>query len=113
MVGHPRLGLLLDTFHMNIEERRIGDAIRSAKGHISHFHTCENDRGAPGSGHVDWVEVRDALRDVGYDGVCSIESYNPDVSALAQRLSIWRRFAPSQDQLCSEGLAFLRNLFQP
>lgn len=113
MVGHPLLGLLLDTFHMNIEERRIGEAIRSAKGHIVHFHTCESDRGAPGSGHVDWAEVRDALRDVGYDGVCTIESYNPDVSALAQRLSIWRRFAPSQDQLCSEGLAFLRDLFQP
>ena len=110
-VGNPRLGLLLDTFHMNIEERRIGDAFRSAAGHVHHVHTCENDRGAPGSGHLDWIEVRDALRDIGYDGVCTIESYNPDLPALVQRTSFWRRLAPSQDELAREGLAFLRELF--
>lgn len=110
-VGSPRLGLLLDTFHMNIEEPNIGEAIRSARGHIIHFHTCENDRSAPGKGHIDWPEVRDALREVDYSGVCSVESYNPDVAALAQRISVWRRFAPTQDQLASEGLAFLRRLF--
>jgi len=112
-VGNPRLGLLLDTFHMNIEERRIGDAFRSAAGHIHHLHTCENDRGAPGSGHLDWIEVRDALRDIGYDGVCTIESYNPDLPALVQRTSFWRRVAPSQDELAREGLVFLRGLFGP
>ncbi len=110
-IGNPRLGLLLDTFHMNIEERNLGDAIRSAAGHITHFHTCENDRGAPGTGHINWTEIRDALRQVGYDGTCTIESYNPDIPALAQRISIWRRFAPTQDQLAQEGVMFLRRLF--
>jgi D-psicose/D-tagatose/L-ribulose 3-epimerase len=110
-VGNPRLGLLLDTFHMNIEERRIGEAFRAAAGHIVHVHTCENDRGAPGSGHIDWVEVRDALREVGYDGVCTIESYSPDLPALVERTSFWRHVAPSQDALAREGLAFLRRLF--
>ena len=110
-VGHPRVGLLLDTFHMNIEEQRIGDAFRSAAGHIHHVHTCENDRGAPGSGHLDWIEVRDALRDAGYDGVCTIESYNPDLPALVQRTSFWRPLASSPDALAREGLVFLRKLF--
>ncbi len=110
-VGNPRLGLLLDTFHMNIEEQRIGDAFRSAAGHLHHVHTCENDRGVPGSGHLDWVEVWEALRDIGYDEVCTIESYNPDLAALAQRTSFWRRLAPSQDELAREGLLFLRHLF--
>ncbi|MFI5341365.1 MAG: sugar phosphate isomerase/epimerase family protein [Candidatus Methylomirabilales bacterium] len=110
-VGNPRLGLLLDTFHMNIEEQRIGDAFRSAAGYVHHVHTCENDRGAPGSGHLDWVEVRDALRDIGYDGVCTIESYNPDLPALAQRTSFWRPVASSQDELARKGLVFLRRLF--
>lgn len=110
-VGHARLGLLLDTFHMNIEERRIGDAFRAAARHIVHVHTCENDRGAPGSGHIDWIEVRDALRDVGYDGICTIESYSPDLPALVERTSFWRRVAPSQDELAREGLLFLRRLF--
>jgi D-psicose/D-tagatose/L-ribulose 3-epimerase len=112
-VGTPRLGLLLDTFHMNIEERRIGDAFRAAAGHIVHVHTCENDRGAPGSGHIDWVDVRDVLQDVGYDGVCTIESYSPDLPALVERTSFWRPVAPSQDELAREGLAFLRGLFGP
>ncbi len=112
-IGNPRLGLLLDTFHMNIEERRIGDAFRSAAGHIHHIHTCENDRGAPGSGHLNWIEVRDALREVGYDGICTIESYNPDLPALVERTSFWRRVAPSQDELAREGLVFLRGLFGP
>jgi D-psicose/D-tagatose/L-ribulose 3-epimerase len=110
-VGNPRLGLLLDTYHMNIEERRIGEAIRSAAGHIAHFHACENDRGAPGSGHMPWSEIRDALRAVGYDGVCTIESYNPDLPGLVERCSFWRRLARSQDELAREGLAFLRQLF--
>ncbi|HSB78764.1 MAG TPA: sugar phosphate isomerase/epimerase family protein [Candidatus Methylomirabilis sp.] len=110
-VGNPRLGLLLDTFHMNIEEQRIGDAFRSAAGHVYHVHTCENDRGAPGGGHLDWVEVRNALRDIGYDGVCTIESYNPDLPMLAQRTSFWRPVASGPDELAREGLAFLRRLF--
>ena len=56
-VDHPACGMLLDTFHMNIEERSLGDAIRAAGARLGHFHTCENDRGAPGSGHVPWEEV--------------------------------------------------------
>ena len=66
-VGHPACGLLLDTFHMNIEERSIGDAIRAAGPRLRHLHACENDRGAPGTGHVPWAEVARRLRDIGYD----------------------------------------------
>lgn len=112
-VGNPRLGLLLDTFRMNIEERRTGDAFRAAARHIVHVHTCENDRDAPGTGHIDWVEARDALRDVGYDGICTIESYSPDLPAPVERTSFWRRVAPSQDELAREGLLFLQRLFGP
>ena len=61
-VGHPACGLLLDTFHMNIEERSIGDAIRSAGPRMRQLHACENDRGAPGSGHVPWNEVAAACK---------------------------------------------------
>ena len=60
-VDHPACGILLDTFHMNIEEKSIGDAIRAAGPRLKHLHTCENDRGAPGSGHVPWNEVAAGL----------------------------------------------------
>ena len=56
-VSHPACGVMLDTFHMNIEEKSLGDAIRAAGSRLVHLHSCENDRGAPGSGNVDWDGV--------------------------------------------------------
>jgi D-psicose/D-tagatose/L-ribulose 3-epimerase len=109
-VGHPSCGLLLDTFHMNIEERSLGDAIRSAGDRLKHVHACENDRGAPGSGHVPWVEVATALRDIGYDGPVVIESFTAKVKSIARAAAIWRTLAVSQDELAEEGLRHLRTL---
>jgi D-psicose/D-tagatose/L-ribulose 3-epimerase len=111
-VGNPACGILLDTFHMNIEERSIGDAIRAAGPRLRHLHSCENDRGAPGSGHVPWTEVRDAVRDIGYDGPVVIESFTSKVKTIARAAAIWRSFAPTQDALAEDGLSFLRQLFK-
>ena len=111
-VDHPGCKLLLDTFHMNIEERSIGAAIRAAGPRIGHFHACENDRGAPGSGHVPWAEVADALHAIGYDGPVVIESFTDKVKSIARAAAIWRSFAVSQDALASEGLAFLHTLLK-
>jgi D-psicose/D-tagatose/L-ribulose 3-epimerase len=109
-VGHPACGILLDTFHMNIEERSVGDAIRAAGKRLKHLHGCENDRGAPGSGHVPWNEVRDALKDVKYDGPVVIESFTSKVKTIARAAAIWRSFSPTQDALAADGLKFLRKL---
>ena len=109
-VGHPACGILLDTFHMNIEERSIGDALRAAGSRVKHVHGCENDRGAPGSGHVPWNEVRDALKDIKYDGPVVIESFTSKVKTIARAAAIWRSFSPTQDALAEDGLKFLRKL---
>jgi D-psicose/D-tagatose/L-ribulose 3-epimerase len=109
-VGSPACGLLLDTFHMNIEERSLGDAIRAAGPRLRHLHACENDRGAPGSGHVPWAEVAAGLRDIGYDGPVVIESFTSKVQSIARAAAIWRPLAESQDALAHDGLAFLRRL---
>ena len=53
-IDHPNVGILFDTFHANIEEKSIGQAYRTVGRHLKHVHTCENDRGTPGSGHVEW-----------------------------------------------------------
>ncbi|HWV22633.1 MAG TPA: sugar phosphate isomerase/epimerase family protein [Thermomicrobiales bacterium] len=111
MVDHPALGLLLDTFHMNIEERDIGAAIRRAGDRLVHFHACGNDRGAPGNDGIDWAGVRDALRDVGYSGTVTIESFTSANRTIVTAASIWRPLAASQDELAADGLAFLRALF--
>jgi D-psicose/D-tagatose/L-ribulose 3-epimerase len=109
-VDHPSCGILLDTFHMNIEEKSIGDAIRAAGPRLRHLHTCENDRGAPGSGHVPWNEVAAACRDIGFDGPFVIESFTSAVKSIARAAAIWRAFAPTQDALAQDGLRYLRSL---
>jgi D-psicose/D-tagatose/L-ribulose 3-epimerase len=109
-VDHPACGILLDTFHMNIEERSIGDAIRAAGKRVRQLHTCENDRGAPGSGHVPWQEVAKACRDIGFNGPFVIESFTNKVKSIARAAAIWRNFAPTQDALAEDGLRFLRKL---
>jgi D-psicose/D-tagatose/L-ribulose 3-epimerase len=102
---------MLDTFHMNIEERSVGDAIRAAGKRIRHLHACENDRGAPGSGHVPWGEVAQACRDIGFNGPFVIESFTNKVKSIAKAAAIWRKFANSQDELARNGLGYLRELF--
>ena len=110
-VGHPSCGLLLDTFHMNIEERSISDAIRAAGSRLRHLHACENDRGTPGTGHVPWQEVAGACRAIGYDGPIVIETFTDRVKTMARAVAIWRPLAPSPDFLAREGLRYLRELF--
>jgi D-psicose/D-tagatose/L-ribulose 3-epimerase len=109
-VDSPACRLLLDTFHMCIEEKSLGTAIRKAGPRVAHFHACENDRGAPGSGHVPWDEVAGALRDIGYDGAVVIESFTDKVKTIARAAAIWRPFEASQDALAQNGLAFLKKL---
>ena len=103
-------GLLVDTYHANIEEKKVGDAYRLAGDRLLHVHASANDRGAPGADHIDWPEVRDALRDVRYDGPVVIESFTAENETIATAASVWRPLAASQDAIAVDGLAFLRDL---
>jgi D-psicose/D-tagatose/L-ribulose 3-epimerase len=109
-IGLDNVGLLLDTFHMNIEEKSIPDAIVAAGARLRHFHACENDRGAPGSGHVEWDDVFAALAENGYDDIVAIESFTPEIKEIARAVSTWRPVAQSGDALAREGLTFLKQL---
>jgi D-psicose/D-tagatose/L-ribulose 3-epimerase len=111
-IGEKNVGFHLDTFHMNIEEKDTGAAIRRSKGRLFHFHACENDRGAPGSGkNIDWDGTAAALKEIGYDGDAVIESFTPKTKSIAAAAAIWRTLAPTQDSLASDGLAFLKKKF--
>ena len=109
-VDDPALGLLLDTFHMNIEEKKPGDAARAAAGHIAHVHTCGTDRGSPGADSFRWDEFLAGLRDAGYDGPMCIESFTSANEVIATAAAIWRPLADSPDALAGDGLAFLRTV---
>ncbi|WP_410809379.1 sugar phosphate isomerase/epimerase family protein [Micromonospora sp. 067-2] len=108
--GLPGLGIALDTFHMNIEERDIPAAIRTAGDRLAHVQVCANDRGAPGNDHLDWPGIVQALHEVGYTGPLCIESFTAENRTIATAAAIWRPLAPSQDRLATDGLAFLRTL---
>jgi D-psicose/D-tagatose/L-ribulose 3-epimerase len=107
-VGHPNIGILYDTFHGHIEEKHTGEAIRQVGKHLKHVHTCENDRGVPGSGQVHWDQVFPALRDAGYDGWLVIESFGQNVPEIAAAACIWRDLAPSPEAIMLGGLEFLK-----
>lgn len=107
-VGSDRVGVLFDTFHANIEEKAAGAAIDALGPRLAHVHTCENDRGAPGSGHVAWAEVFAALQRNRYDGWLVIESFGSRIPEIAAAACIWRDLAESPEALAREGLAFLR-----
>lgn len=109
-VDKPACKIMLDSFHMNIEEKSLADAIRATGDRLAHFHSCENDRGAPGTGTVPWGDVQTALKDINYDGPMVIESFTSQVKTIARAAAIWRSFEPSQDDLAKNGLAFLKEL---
>ena len=110
-IGHERIGILLDTFHQNIEDKDVAEAYRTCGGHLMHVHTCENDRGIPGSGHVDWPGVLRAIKETGYDRWLTIESFNSHIPDLSAATAIWRDLAPSMDDIAIEGTRFLRDLW--
>jgi D-psicose/D-tagatose/L-ribulose 3-epimerase len=112
-VDSPALGLCLDTFHLNIEERDPVAATRRAARRIAHVQACGTDRGAPGRDRFDWPGFVAALVDANYDGAVCIESFTVDNASIARAASIWRRLAPTQDALAIDGLAFLRRAFSP
>jgi D-psicose/D-tagatose/L-ribulose 3-epimerase len=107
-IGHPNIGILFDTFHANIEEKNIATGYRTVGTHLKHVHTCENDRGIPGSGHVEWDEVFQALRDLKYDSWLTIESFGFALEDLSAAAAIWRDIERSPELIAFEGVKFLR-----
>ncbi len=100
-------GVLLDIYHMNIEEKDLAAAIRRAGDRIAHVQVCGNDRGAPGNDHLDWAAILDALDEVDYRGPLCIESFTADNATIATAASIWRSLERDQDAIATDGYAFL------
>ncbi|MDA1179380.1 MAG: sugar phosphate isomerase/epimerase [Planctomycetota bacterium] len=109
-VGSSSLKLLLDTFHMNIEEKDPAAAIRRAGLHLGHFHACGCDRGTPGSDHIDWKRITAALKSIRYRGDVVIESFTSDVKVIARAASIWRQIEPTREEIAYKGVRFLKKV---
>jgi D-psicose/D-tagatose/L-ribulose 3-epimerase len=111
-LSHPNIKVSLDTFHCNIEEKNIPDAIRKiGKELLCHVQGNESDRGTPGTGHLDWKGINGALKEIGYDGAIVLETFGAPSKELAKAACIWRPLANSADELASEGVAFYKQVF--
>jgi D-psicose/D-tagatose/L-ribulose 3-epimerase len=109
-IGEPNVQIHFDTFHANIEERQPPESILAVAKDLGHVHISENDRGIPGTGHVDWRGILSALREIGYGGWLTIESFAQPEPELAAAAAIWRDLAPSGDELASSGLQFIKRV---
>ena len=107
-VNHPALGMLYDTFHANIEEKDPPAALASVAKELIHFHISENDRGVPGSGHVQWKETFDALRKMNYNGWLTIEAFSRLLPEVAAATRVWRDFFKAPEDVYEGGLKFIR-----
>ncbi|MFI7079023.1 sugar phosphate isomerase/epimerase family protein [Micromonospora sp. NPDC049903] len=104
------VGLMIDTYHMNIEEADPYGALAVAGPYIKHVQVSGTNRGAPGSDHLDWPRLFAVLAGTGYRGAVCIESFTAENETIATAASIWRPLAPSPDRLALDGLAYLRGL---
>ena len=107
-INHPAACMMLDSFHMSIEERDVESAIVSAGDKLIHLQVSENYRGAPGSGQTPWQAYKKGLEKIGYDGIVTIESFTTDNVELAGAVCFWTPKAVSQDAFAMDGLHFLK-----
>jgi D-psicose/D-tagatose/L-ribulose 3-epimerase len=111
-VAHPAVGVMLDSFHMTIEEDNLERAIITAGDLLIHMQVSENQRGVPGTGLTDWAAIARSLHAINYNGMVTIESFTPDNRDLAAAVCIWKRRTPDQDTFARQGLQFLKNLLK-
>jgi len=105
LIGDDNVKIHLDTYHMNIEEKDYYTAVMQAKDALVHFHLCENDRGIPGTGLVNWDAIFKGLRDISYDGYAGLESFVDLTDSM--NTWVWRQLASSGDVLLQEGMSFI------
>lgn len=108
-VDHPCCRAAFDTFHANIEEKNMADAIRTLAPYLVHVQFSENDRSTPGQGQVDFARVLQTLDEVDYTGPIAIEAFGMNPPELAAATHIFRPMFTSPEQLASDGYSFLKS----
>lgn len=109
-IGHPRFGVTIDTFHANIEERDIPEALTSIGPHLKHIHASENDRGLLGKGHVDFPGIVAALKEIGYNGYLMIEGFGYSPQEIDAPGALWADTSVSPEEIASTGARFLNQV---
>jgi D-psicose/D-tagatose/L-ribulose 3-epimerase len=108
-VAHPNVKAMFDTHHANIEEKKIGEAIRKIAPLLAHVHISENDRGTPGDGHIPWDETFSTLAAVKFNGWLTIEAFTRNDPNFANAINVWREYSKPWD-MAEQGLAFIKQM---
>ena len=115
-VNKPNVKVMLDTFHMNIEEDNIIEAIRKAGPLLGHFHVGEANRRCPGpGGRFDWAEIGNVLKEINYDGYIVMEPFVQMGGQVGKDISIWRDMSNGAteamlDKDAADSVAYLRKV---
>lgn len=110
MIDRDNIKIHLDTYHMNIEEKSFYDATILAGDNLMHYHLCENDRGIPGTGLVNWDDIFKALAEINYTGYAALESFVECTDNM--NTWVWRQLAKDGDTLVAKGTEFIRSMMK-
>jgi D-psicose/D-tagatose/L-ribulose 3-epimerase len=110
MIGEPNVFIHLDSYHMNVEEKNFYEATVTAGKKLSNFHMCENDRGIPGTGHVDWDGVFRAFKEIGFDGYLGFEGFADCTDNM--NTYVWRKLAPDGETFVRESIEFAKKMLK-
>jgi D-psicose/D-tagatose/L-ribulose 3-epimerase len=111
-VGADNIGLHLDTFHMNIEERNFYEPVLQAGNRLKHLHITESDRGMPGEGNVHWDDLFRALAEINYQGPLVLENFSSSIKELVGPTSLWRPSRYNSEDLAKGSLAYMRAMVE-
>ncbi|WP_263376131.1 sugar phosphate isomerase/epimerase family protein [Granulicella aggregans] len=111
-IGNPRIGVTIDTFHANIEEKSLPLAIESLGPQLKHIHISENDRGVPGTGHVGFPAVIESLKKIGYQGYLTVEGFGYCLQETDGPGWLWAETGVTPEDVAVKGLAYLKGLLK-
>ena len=109
-VGSKNVNILLDTFHMNIEETSFYEPVIAAGSRLRHIHMTESDRGMLGEGNVRWDDLFRGLQEIDFNGNLVLENFSNSVPGMAVAVSLWRPSKYNADELAKGSLAFMRKM---
>jgi D-psicose/D-tagatose/L-ribulose 3-epimerase len=112
-INHPRVGVTIDTFHANIEEKNIPAAIAHLGRHLKHMHLSENDRGLLGSGHIDFPAILAALKSIDFAQLLIIEGFGYSAQEPTSPGALWADPAVTPEAIAIDGLQYLLRAATP
>ena len=110
LIGEDNVKLLVDIFHMNIEEDNICNVLETYLPYIGCIHVCENHRGVPGTGHIDWKQIIEVLKKKGYEGYLDMETFVESGHEVGKSMSIWDGHGRNSYKEAENGILYLRSV---